>query len=212
LGGSLPETVNTMERGTWNGLHWYAVYTRVQHEKIVAQALAVKGYEEFLPLCRCRRRWSDRIKDLELPLFPGYVFCRFDAEQRLPILVTPGVHHIVGIGKIPLPVEEAEIAAIQSIVRTGLPTEPWPFLQVRQRVRIDSGPLEGLLLAVKKPYRLVVSVTLLQRSVAVEIDSVWVTPLALPQRPRSPQTSQRRVQSKVTDRGGASQPWPERPA
>jgi transcription antitermination factor NusG len=181
-----------MERETWNGLHWYAVQTRVQHEKMVAQALAGKGYEEFLPLYRCRRRWSDRIKELELPLFPGYVFCRFDVEQRLPILVTPGVQHIVGIGKVPLPVEEAEIAAIQSIVRTGLPAEPWPFLQVGQRVRIVSGPLEGLeglLLAVKKPYRLVVSVTLLQRSVAVEIDSVWVTPLALPQRPRSPQTS-----------------------
>lgn len=174
-----------MERETWNGPHWYALQTRAQHEKIVAQTLADKGYEEFLPLYRSRRRWSDRIKELELPLFPGYVFCRFDLEQRLPILVTPGIHHIVGIGKTPWPVEDAEIATIQSLVRTGLPTEPWQFLQVGQQVRIDSGPLEGLkglLLAVRKPYRLVVSVTLLQHSVAVEIDSAWVTPLALPQR------------------------------
>jgi transcription antitermination factor NusG len=192
LGGSLFEIRKTMERGTWNGLHWYAVHTRVQHEKNVAQALAGKGYEEFLPIYRCRRRWSDRIKELELPLFPGYVFCRFDAEHRLPILVTPGVHHIVGIGKIPLPVDEAEITAIQSIVKSGLSAEPWPFLQVGQQVRIDYGPLEGLeglLLAMMKPCRLVVSVMLLQRSVAVEIDSAWVTPLALPQRPRSPQRS-----------------------
>src|SRR5262245_45858337 len=151
-----------MERRTWKGLHWYAVQTRAQHEKIVAQTLAGKGYEELLPLYNCRRRWSDRIKELELPLFPGYVFCRFDLEQRLPILVTPGVHHIVGIGKVPWPVEESEIAAIQSLVRTGLPTEPWRFLEAGQFVRIDSGPLEGMegfLLSVRKPYRLVVSVT-----------------------------------------------------
>ena len=181
-----------MEPETWNGLHWYALQTRAQHEKIVAQSLAGKGYEEFLPLYRFRRRWSDRIKELELPLFPGYVFCRFDLEQRLPILVTPGVYHIVGIGKTPWPVEEDEIATIQSLVRTGLPTEPCQFLRVGQQVRIDSGPLEGLkglLLTIQKPYRLVVSVTLLQRSVAVEIDAAWVTPLAQPQRPGIPESS-----------------------
>jgi len=178
-----------MEPETGSRLYWYAIHTRVRHEKIVAQALADKGYEEFLPLCKCRRRWSDRTKELELPLFPGYIFCRFDLEHRLPILVTPRVEYIVGIGKVPFPVDEAEIVVLQSIVKSGLPAEPWPFLQVGQQVQIDYGPLEGvngLLLALKKPCRLVVSVTLLQRSVAVEIDSAWVTPLAPSQRPRSP--------------------------
>jgi len=114
------------------------------------------------------------------------VFCRFDVNYRLPILVTPGVLHVVGAGKIPLPVEDSEIAAIESIVKSGLHAEPWPFLRVGQRVRIERGSLEGvegILLAVKKPYRLIVSVTLLQRSVAVELDQDWATPLAPLSRP-----------------------------
>ncbi|MCI0423321.1 MAG: NusG-like protein [Acidobacteria bacterium] len=140
---------------------------------MVASLLHSKGYEEFLPLYRSRRRWSDRMKAIEKPLFPGYVFCRFDVQKRLPILMTPGVRLIAGIGKTPLPVNDSEMAALQLIVQSGLQAEPWPFLQVGQRVRIERGSLqgvEGILMAIKKPYRLVVSVTLLQRSVAVELD------------------------------------------
>ncbi|PYU87474.1 MAG: hypothetical protein DMG08_28010, partial [Acidobacteria bacterium] len=97
----------------------------------------------------------------------------------LPILVTPGVRQVVGTGKTPVPVDESEIAALQSIVVSRLQARPWPFLQVGQRVRIEQGPLsgvEGILLDSQKRERLVVSVTLLQRSVAVEIDGDWAVP------------------------------------
>ena len=165
------------------GVQWFALVVRSQHEKMVASVLHSKGYEEFLPLYSVKRRWSDRIKQLELPLFPGYVFCRFDLNHRLPILITPGVILIVGAGKLPLPVDESEIAALQSIVKSGLETEPWPYLKVGQRVRIERGALEGvegILTSIKKPFRLVVSVTLLQRSVAVEVDQDWASPVANP--------------------------------
>ncbi|PYV33009.1 MAG: NusG-like protein [Acidobacteria bacterium] len=157
---------------------WFALRVRSRHERIVASALCDKGNEVFLPLYRCERRWSDRIKELELPLFPGYLFCRFDILNRLPILVTPGILHIVGIGRVPYPVDEAELEALKTIVISRLGVEPWPLLEVGQRVRIESGPLagvEGILVVKKTPLRLVVSVTLLQRSVAVEIDHGWVT-------------------------------------
>jgi transcription antitermination factor NusG len=159
---------------------WYALRIRPQHEKVVARALRNKGYEEFLPLYRYKRRWSDRFKEIESPLFPGYVFCRFDVHNRLPILVTPGVVLIVGIGKIPLPVDDDEIAALQTVVKSGLQAQPWPFLKIGQRVRIERGSLEGvegILVAIKRPYRLVISITLLQRSVAVEIEHDWASPV-----------------------------------
>ena len=175
---------------------WFALLVKSQHERSVATALHGKGYEQFLPLYSVNRRWSDRIKQLALPLFPGYVFCRFDINKRLGVLVTPGVLHVVGAGKVPLPVNDGEIEAIRSIVQSGLQAEPWPFLRLGQRVRIERGSLEGvegILLAVKKPYRLIVSVTLLQRSVAVELDQDWATPVAPLSRPAaySPQSTQR---------------------
>jgi len=160
---------------------WYALRIRCRREKLVASALCEKGYEVFLPFYQVRRRWSDRIKELQLPLFPGYLFCRFDVHRRLPILVTPGVYDVVGIGKRIVPVDDIEIAAVQAIVVSQLSTEPWPYLHIGRRVRIEVGPLsgvEGILVAVKKAHRLVVSVTLLQRSVAVEIQADWVVPAA----------------------------------
>lgn len=159
---------------------WFALGTRSQREKMVASLLHSKGYEEFLPLYRSRHRWSDRMKEMEKPLFPGYVFCRFDVQNRLPILMTPGVHFIAGIGKTPLAVNDDEMSALQQVVRSGLQAEPWPFLQVGQRVRIERGVLEGLegiCVGFKKPHRLVVSVTLLQRSVALELDSALASPV-----------------------------------
>ena len=173
-------------------VQWFALQVRSQHEKTVASTLREKGYEEFLPLCQIKRRWSDRVKRLEAPLFPGYVFCRFDVQKRLPILVTPGVRFIVGVGKIPFPIDNSEIAALQSIVKSGLPAEPWPFLKIGQRVRIEQGSLEGIegiLLTPKSSYRLVVSVTLLQRSVAVEVDRDWVIPVSSHTQYRSPSPS-----------------------
>lgn len=159
---------------------WFAVRARARREKQVAGFLGDQGYECFLPLYKCRRRWSDRIKELELPLFPGYLFCRFNAQRRLPVLMTPGVVDVVGVAKSPVPVSDAEIETVQTIIKSGLPSQPWPFVQVGQGVRIEYGALqgvEGVLLEFKGRHRLVVSITLLQRAVAVEIDRAWVTPV-----------------------------------
>jgi len=160
---------------------WFALRVRSSYEKTVAALLNGKGYQWLLPLYKCRRRWSDRIKEVELPLFPGYLFCRFDMQKRLPILTTPGILLIVGIGKRPLPIDPTELAAIQTLVKSELPSQPWPFLQIGDRVGINYGALcglEGILLDFKGHHRLVLSVTLLQRSVAVEIDGAWVRPLS----------------------------------
>ena len=159
---------------------WFAVRVKSRCEKVVAAMAQNRGFEEFLPHYHCRNRWSDRVKSVELPLFPGYLFCRLNPEHRLPLLTIPGVLHIVGIGKTPVPVEDAEVAAIQSAVRSGLAVEPWSYLEVGQRVRLEDGPLvglEGILIEAEQKQRLVVSVTLLGRSVAVAIERHWVTPV-----------------------------------
>ena len=157
---------------------WYALQVRPRFEKIIASTLLSKGYEGFLPLYRHRSRWSDRIKEVELPLFSGYMFCRFDINKRLPIMITPGVMRVVGIGKTPHPIDDNEIAALQAIVISGLQVEPRSYLNVGRQVRIEVGPLagvEGILTALKGAHRLVVSVNLLQRSVSVEIDESWLS-------------------------------------
>ncbi len=159
---------------------WFALHVRSRCEKMVAASLRSKGFEELLPLYRSRNRWSDRVKDVDLPLFPGYVFCRLQPSSRLPVLTTPGVVSIIGSGKTPQPVEPEELAAIQSLVRSGMQAIPWPFLQAGERVRIEHGALEGvegILTAVKKESRVVLSVTLLQRSVAVEVDRNLIRPI-----------------------------------
>jgi len=160
---------------------WFAVRVQARFEKSAELLLRGKDYETFLPLFRVRRQWSDRIKELELPLFPGYLFCRFDPAGRwLSLLQTPGVLHVVGAGRVPTPIEESEISAVRALLRSGVAVHPWPFLGIGQRVRIYRGPLEGLegiILKSKPQYRLVLSVTLLRRSVAAEIDSAWVQPV-----------------------------------
>lgn len=160
------------------GYSWFALQVRTAHEKKVSARLEGKCYEHFLPLYPLRRRWSDRIKETEIPLFPGYLFCRIDMTCRLPILTTLGVIRIVGIGGAPQPVDEAEMAAIQMLARSKLPCQPWPFLEIGEQVRIEHGPLcglEGILLGFRGLHRLVLSVTLLQRSVAVQIHEAWVS-------------------------------------
>ena len=178
-----------------DGLPWYAVQIQARLGSIASATLRGKGYEEFLPLYRARRRWSDRTKQLELPLFPGYLFCRFDVSDRLmPILTTPGVIAIVGAGKTPVPVDDEEIEAIRAILRSGLAAQPWPFLRVGSKVYIEGGPLEGLegiITNTDKVYRLIVSVNLLQRSVAVEIDREWARPIAQGMGPRAVTLSER---------------------
>jgi transcription antitermination factor NusG len=160
-------------------MSWYALRIQSRLSALASVTLRGKGYEEFLPLYRARRRWSDRVKQVELPLFPGYLFCQFDVNDRLPILTTPGVIGIVGAGKLPIPVDLEEIEAIHAILRSGLAAQPWPLL-VGSKVYIERGPLaglEGIITNTDKVYRLVVSVSLLQRSIAVEIDREWARPI-----------------------------------
>ena len=184
---------------------WFAVQTRSRYENLVATLLRGKGFESFLPIYKSRRRWSDRIKELELPLFPGYLFCRFNPLDRFPILVTPGVMQVVGVGKNPIPVDDLEIAALEAAIRSGLPRQPWPFLQIGQKVRIECKPLcglEGILVEFKGRHRLVLSVTLLQRSVAVEVDDTWIRPISL----SSPMTSPRTSALRGSQEGAHGQP------
>jgi transcriptional antiterminator NusG len=162
---------------------WFAVRVRSNHERVSAIHLRERGYEEFAPSYQTERRWSDRRKRIEQFLFPGYVFCRFDVEHRLPVLTAPGVVGLVGFGKIPCPVPDHEIEYVRSLIKSGLLVTPWPFLQVGQQVVIEHGPLtgvEGILQQVKGKFRLVVSINMLQRSVSTEIDRDWVRPIGKP--------------------------------
>ena len=144
----------------------------------MAAILDSKGYEQYLPLYRRRRRWSDRVVTAEVPLFPGYVFCRFDSQHRLPVISTLGVVSIIGFGSDPEPIPDDEIKAIERVLQSGAGAEPHPFLRVGQRVRVSQGALkdvEGILVRKKSDLRLVVSVSILQRSVSVEIDSSCIS-------------------------------------
>jgi transcription antitermination factor NusG len=175
------EIIGTSAAGA--GFPWFALQVRSRQEAGVAAQLTGQGFERFLPFYKLRKRWSDRVKEFDAPLFPGYLFCRFDPHNRLPILKTPGVIQIVSFNNIPAAVDESEILSIQRLVSSGIQHQPCPFLNLGDRVRIDSGPLlglEGILTDVKGSRRLVLSVSLLQRSVAVEIDSAFVTALARP--------------------------------
>ncbi|MBI1896281.1 MAG: NusG-like protein [Acidobacteria bacterium] len=161
-------------------LQWFAITTKPNLEKSVTASLAGRGLSSFLPTYGARRIWSDRIKDIEQPLFPGYTFCQFMAERRAAILSVSGVTSIVGFGRGPVPVEEDEMAALRAIVASGAAALAWPFVRVGDRVRVSRGALaglEGILVSDKSRWRVVVSITLLQRSVAVEIDRDWLRPV-----------------------------------
>jgi transcription antitermination factor NusG len=172
---------------------WFAILVRTSREKSACLLLETAGYECFLPISKYMRRWSDRMKEVEVPLFPGYLFCRMNPHNRLPVLMTPGVVQIVGIGKTPIPVAEEEIAAIQRAGKSGLATMPWPYLQVGHVARIEDGPLQGMtgiVAKIKSGLKLVLSVNLLQRSIAVEIDRSWIGE-AYAVRPTANQTGSR---------------------
>src|SRR5215831_7427338 len=164
---------------------WYALYVRSRHEKTVENSLRVKGYRVFSPSYRTKRKRVDRIAEIEVPLFPGYVFCQFDTSKRLPILMTPGVVGVVGRGNQPEPVDDTEIASIRTVALAGRPVQPWPFLRIGERIRLQAGPLagvEGVFLRVKDECHLVVSITLLQRAVSVTIEKDAVAPLFVGER------------------------------
>jgi transcription antitermination factor NusG len=156
---------------------WHALYTRHQHERLVAYALTSKGFDIFLPQYRAIHRWKDRRKELELPLFPNYVFIRGGLDRMLNILTTPGVHSLVGWGGRPANIPQEEIDAVRRLVQSPLRVQQHPFIRCGDRVRIKSGPLEGIegiLVRSKSAYRLVLSVEILARSAAVEVDASMV--------------------------------------
>lgn len=165
---------------------WWAIYTRHQHEKVVAQVLATKGFEVFLPLYESIRRWKDRSKMLSLPLFPCYVFVRGGAMRRSLVVTTPGVHMVLYSGERVAVIPSDEIESIRKAVEGPFRVEPHPFLRCGERVRVTRGSLEGVegvLLRKKSLYRLVLSVDMLAQAVAVEIDASDVEPVSASARP-----------------------------
>jgi transcription antitermination factor NusG len=177
------ERERTMETGK---ALWYALQVWSRKETSVALHLQGLGFECFLPTYKTQRKWSDRLKELEQPLFPGYLFSRFDFQNRRPLTMAPGVVQIVGNGKTPLPVADCEIEKLQIAVASDAARRPWPYIEVGERVRVNQGSLralEGVLINFKGSHRVVLSISLLQRSVAVEIDVAWVTAIEKEKRP-----------------------------
>lgn len=157
---------------------WLALQVRTGWEVKSAADLRSKGYEEFVPMVREKRQWSDRVKTIETPLFTSYVFVRFDVRNPLRIMSVPGAIRFVSSGVRPVPVEDAEIESLRILREAGVSVQPCEFLEVGQQVRIGRGALHGLqgsIARVKNRDRIVVSVTLLKRSVFVELDSCDVS-------------------------------------
>ena len=158
---------------------WWAVYTRHQHEKSVAEILSTKGFEVFLPVYDSVRRWKDRSKILSMPLFPCYVFVRGGLTRRLQVVTTPGIHTILYHGDRIALIPDEEIDGIRTAVRSSSRVEPHPFLRCGERVRVIHGSLEGvtgILVRKKGLYRLVLSVEMLAQSVSVEVNGFDVEP------------------------------------
>jgi len=152
---------------------WYALYTNPRHEKSVASQLAERSLEFFLPLYSSMRRWNDRSRLLDLPLFPGYLFVHIALAQKLRVLSISGAVRLVGVGNSPQALLDDEIQQIRKLVLDNARMEPYPYLRVGSRVRVSRGPLEGnegYIVRYKNHYRVVISLHLIQRSVAVELD------------------------------------------
>jgi len=151
---------------------WFALVTRPRHEKAAAEALHIKGLETFLPLVQRRHQYDRRSRQFDVPLFPGYLFCRFNVLRRLPVITTSGIVRIVGAGASPIPVNDVELTSLKIALCTRFPVHPHPFLYGGAKVAITEGPLagmEGIVVKEKDPLRIVVSIGLLQRSVLLEI-------------------------------------------
>jgi transcriptional antiterminator NusG len=153
---------------------WYAVRVRTKSEALVSSLFAQKGLDSFAPTYELRRKYTDRMKRIQSALFPGYVFCRFNACEPLPVLSTPSVQSIVGFGDGPHPVSDSEIENLRRAVAAGTQLTPTSWLSSGRRVRVRSGPLagvEGYLITVKNhQQRLVLCADLLQKAAAVEVN------------------------------------------
>lgn len=186
-GAPIPAGNLTFENPPWanpqrpEAAAWYALTVKHQHERTIEAALMERGFEAFSPMYTSRRVWSDRTKEIALPLFAGYVFCRFLSQARTRVLATPAVWRVVEFGGRPAAVADAEIEALRAIAASRLPVRPWPHLKPGDRVRIERGPLrgvEGVLVREKDAVELIVGVELLRRSLAVQIDAASVVPVA----------------------------------
>ena len=168
--------VNDVEQKT---AQWFAVYTNSRHEKVVARQLQDRSIETFLPLYRTWHRWKDRRKLVELPLFPSYVFVRIEAQNRLLVLQVPGVVTLVSFNSEPAALPEKEIDALRNGLENDVHAEPHPYLRVGRKVRVMRGPMagaEGILSRKKDKCRVVISIDVLMRSIAVEVDGADVEP------------------------------------
>ncbi len=157
---------------------WFAVQVNQRSEFRVKKALQSKGYETLLPLFRENQDESGCAPTILQPLFPSYVFCCFDVIKRLPVLVTPGVVRIVGAGRHPIPVDTSELDAIRTVVESGLSTRPAAHIRIGQKVRVERGPLrgiEGIIVEHKNSQRLILGVSLLQRSLSVGVELEWLS-------------------------------------
>jgi transcription antitermination factor NusG len=161
-------------------LQWYAVYTCARHEKRVAQQLTERRVESYLPLYEALHRWKDRRARVQLPLFPGYVFVRIALRDRLKVLEVPSVVRLVSVNGRPTPLPENEMTSLRNGLSNDLRAEPHPYLKIGRRVRVHRGPLvgrEGILVRKKDKLRLVLSIDLIMRSVAVEVDAADIEPV-----------------------------------
>jgi transcription antitermination factor NusG len=163
-----------------DGPSWFALTVKPQHERAVREQLEAYSLEAYVPLYRSRRRWSDRLKTIQVPLFRQYVFSRFPVERRLTVIALPSVSSIVSFGGVPCPINQREIDTLKLLTSQDYPLMPWPFIRTGQRVRVRQGPLfglEGILVREKAAYRVVVSVQMLERSVAVELERDVLEPV-----------------------------------
>lgn len=175
---ALPVDVNPAK---WNSPHWYALYTKSRHEKIVHGELAKKGIEAFLPLREVTRQWSDRKKVIGEPLFKGYLFVKMPLRERWTVLNTTGAVRLIGKSAAePVEVPERELLAVRRFLSEDIPVDPFPYLKEGERVYVRSGPfkgVEGFIVRKDKHCRLVISLDLLMQSVSIQIDQACVEPL-----------------------------------
>ena len=159
--------------------HWYALYTRPRHEKQVQQELTNQRIEAYLPTQKIRRRWSDRYKIVEEPLFKNYLFVRSDGEHYRKALSPYGAVSFVTVEGEPAIIPDEELEALKILVTSEIPHNPYPYMKAGRKIRLKYGPMEGcegVLVRKRGLTRLVVTVHLLQRSIEAEVDAAWIEP------------------------------------
>jgi transcription antitermination factor NusG len=174
------EPSSRAEDAVQNELLWYAGYTASRHEKRVAEHFAQRGVEHFLPLYETIHRWNNGRHRVQLPLFPGYIFVHIALRDRMRVIEVPGFVRLVGFNSLPCPLPEADIGRMKEALNKGVVAEPYPYLTVGTRVEVRNGPLQGMtgiLLRRQNKCRVVISVDLIMRSMAVEVEAADVVPV-----------------------------------